>query len=104
MNLGDSFASAYGMVDITGTKLLPDQINFVPSNFTQMVAKEGQSCYSPSFPPGPGLYCDSNFIARRPNWQPPPSYSTYEFYNGMNWSWQTSPNQPDNQERCYCLL
>lgn len=104
MNPYDTFAPSYGMVDITGSRLLPDQIQYVPSNMAQMVAKEGDSCHTPSFPPAPGLFCSANYIATRPKYDPPPTYSDFEFHHGQNWSWQTAPSQRDLRENWYCLM
>lgn len=105
MNWGDQYASAYGMVDITGTKLLPDQMKFVPSNIQQYCSKEGQSSYSPSFPPCNGLYTDASYIVRRPVWQPPPSISENEWKNGEFWAWRTPGGQQGDQNRNrYCFL
>jgi hypothetical protein len=105
MNWGTEFAPAYGMVDVTGTYLLPDQPKFVPSTIQLYCQREGQSSYSPNFPPCNGLYADANYIVRRPRWQPPASMSEAEWRNGLNWAWQTTGGQQGNQNRNrYCFL
>ena len=105
MNIGGELgAPAYGMPDITGTYLLPDQLRYVPSNMQQYCSKEGESSYSPNFPPCNGLYTDANYIVRRPSWQPPPTFSEWEWKNGMLWSWNTRGGQPGGQRNRFCFL
>ncbi len=103
MQFGTEFASAAGAVNIFGTGLLPDQIIYQPSNLQLYCAREGQSSYTPFAPPCNGLFTDSNYIARRPVWQRPPSISENEWREGLNFVWRVPAERMQGENR-YCFL